>query len=252
MTVQILKQTETLAVVKVSGSGGTINLATDLLSSTMIIQGTPTVNITFAHWNISQNSGDKIAINRGVGVPEVARMTGVSGMIAGQTFVVAGLTYTSTALTTQAQLLGAFAGLLDGAITGPGTATGIYSGALTGYTTSAVVSNVVTFTSTAAPSADVSDLTSGGTAAASATITVTTQGQAPGNVNILNLQANGNILDLSGNGGLSENTESTSNLVVTISGLGEVYLTLRKQAGYASKIEPERFGQYDNPNTVGV
>jgi hypothetical protein len=136
MPIQVLKMTETLAIVKVSGGGGTIDLATDLLSSTMIIEGTPTVNITYAQWNISGGVGDKIA----------------------------------------------------------------------------VVRNAVT---------------------------------------ILNLQQNAGELDMGGNGGYSDNTHNTFNIVVTTTGVGEVYLTLRKVAGYRSKVELAQFGQYDNPAAVG-
>jgi len=108
------------------------------------------------------------------GVAEVATMTGVSGLTAGQTYTVGGLTFTSTGTTTQGELLTAFASLADGATTGGGTGQGTYSGALTGYTTSTVSGNVVTFTSVV--SADVDDLVASGTGSAAATIAVTTQG----------------------------------------------------------------------------
>ena len=137
MAITVLKQTETLAVIKVTGTGGTVELATTLLSPTMIIQGTPTVNITFAQWNISAGLSDNINITRG-------------------------------------------------------------------------------------------------------------------GVSVLNLQANGSTLDLSGNNGVSDTVGNTSDLVCTITGVGEAYITLRKAAGYKSKVEPEIYGQYDNPNVVGA
>lgn len=137
MAIYILKQTETIAVVKIDGLGGTINLATDLLSSTMVVQGTPKVNILYAQWTISGNLTDKIAITR----------NGVS---------------------------------------------------------------------------------------------------------IINLQQNGSAIDMSGNGGYSDNTQNASNIVVTTTGLGEVYLTLRKVSGYKSKIEPETYSHYDNTSVVGA
>ena len=136
MPITVLKQTETIAVVKASGAGGTITLATDLLSPTMLIQGTPTVNIAYAQWNISGAASDKITVTRG------------------------------------------------------GTA-------------------------------------------------------------VLNLAQNAGELDMSGNGGWAETTNNTSDLVVSITGTGEAYLTLRKVAGYKSRIEPETFGSYDNPAVVG-
>lgn len=247
MAIRVLKQTETSAVIRIDGTGGTLNLATDLLTPTAVVQGTPTVNIVFASWNISGGASDKIAINRGSGNAEVATLTGVSGLTAGQTYIIAGLTYTSTAITTQAQMLSAFANLASGATTGAGTATGTYSGALTEYSTGPVVSNVVTFTSTANPFANVTDLTDSGTGAAAGAVSVITQGVAPGSISILNLQANGNTLDLGGNGGFAETTESTTNFSATITGTGEAYLTLRKTGGYVSKINPETFGSYDNP-----
>jgi hypothetical protein len=136
MPITVLKQTETLAIVKVFGASGTINLNTDLLSPTMAIQGTPTVNITYVQWNISPGAADRIAITR----------NGIS---------------------------------------------------------------------------------------------------------VLNLQQNAGELDMSGNGGYSDNTGNTFPLVVTITGVGECYITLRKVAGYRSRIEPHQFGPLDNPALVG-
>jgi hypothetical protein len=136
MPISILKQTETIAVVKVFGAGGTINLSTDLLSPTMIIQGTPTVNIIFAQWNISPGAADVISVTR----------NGIS---------------------------------------------------------------------------------------------------------VLNLHQNAGELDLSGNGGYADTTGNTFPLVVTITGLGEAYFTLRKASGYKSRIEPETFSSYDNTSVVG-
>src|SRR6478609_5121085 len=64
-----------------------------------------------------------------------------AGLTAGQTQIIGGLTYTSTGVTTQAQLAAAFANLAVGATTGAGIAQGAYSGALTGYSTGAVLTN---------------------------------------------------------------------------------------------------------------
>lgn len=138
MAKRILKQTETLAVVKVSGTGSsdTITLNTDLLSSTMVVDGTPRVNIVYAQWNISPGASDTIVVTRG-GTP------------------------------------------------------------------------------------------------------------------VLNLYQNAGELDLGGNGGYSDDTGNDQPLVVTITGTGNLYLTLRKVSGYKSKIETAEFGPYDNTTAVG-
>jgi hypothetical protein len=94
---------------------------------------------------------------------------------AGQTVILGGLTYTSTGVTTTAQLAAAFANLLDGATTGAGTATGTYGGALSGFTTDGVVGlDTVVFTAVAV--GNTTDLAQTGTGAAS-TITIV-QGSA--------------------------------------------------------------------------
>ena len=66
MPARILKQTETLAVIKICGSNttGTVTLATDLLSPTMVVQGTPTVNISYITWTVSSANSDVINIKR--------------------------------------------------------------------------------------------------------------------------------------------------------------------------------------------
>ena len=46
-------------------------------------------------------------------------------------------------------------------------------------------------------------------------------------------------------------TEYDSNITVTLTGGGTLLMKLRKSEGYASKIEPEYFGQYDNKTKVG-
>ena len=138
MAKRILKMTETLAVVKISGTGSsdTITLNTDLLSSTMVVDGTPRVNIAYVQWNVSSAASDTITITRG-GTP------------------------------------------------------------------------------------------------------------------VLNLYQNAGELDLSGNGGYSDDTGNDQPLVVTITGTGNLYLTLRKVSGYKSKIETAQFGSYDNTTVVG-
>lgn len=136
MAKTIIKKTETEAIVKISGTNTseTIVLATDLLTGTEIIQGTPTVGIRFIQW--SQDQAATVAIIRG-GTP------------------------------------------------------------------------------------------------------------------VLDLHDNGNQFDFAGNGGFLELTGSTSDIVFTITGTSFVYITLRKIAGYKSKIEGHRFGSYDDINAVG-
>jgi len=50
-----------------------------------------------------------------------------------------------------------------------------------------------------------------------------------------------------------ENTEATSDIVVSQTGTGQVelYLKLRKVSGYAPKVETAQFSVYDDVNTVG-
>jgi hypothetical protein len=65
MPKRIMKNTETLAVVKVWGTNisETISLNSDLLSPTMVVDGTPRVNITFLT-SYSQTDTDNIVILR--------------------------------------------------------------------------------------------------------------------------------------------------------------------------------------------
>lgn len=80
---------------------------------------------------------DGILVVRNSGTFETATAKFVA-LTTGQTMIIAGLTYTSTAASTAAQVAAAFANLAVGATTGAGTTTGTYSGALTGYATGAV------------------------------------------------------------------------------------------------------------------
>jgi len=75
---------------------------------------------------------------------------------------------------------------------------------------------------------------------------------ARNSVEVFKLHPNGNELDLHGNGAMLDITESASDIVVTIGASGGFcILTLRKVGGYASKIEPWRFGSYDDTTAVG-
>jgi S-layer protein len=86
------------------------------------------------------NAQDGFLVVRNSGTFETATVKFASaGLTAGQTMIIGGLTYTSTGVTTQAQLAAAFANLAVGATTGSGVATGAYTGALAGYSTGDVV-----------------------------------------------------------------------------------------------------------------
>jgi hypothetical protein len=133
-----MKQTETSAVIKVWGLTGTttdtINLSTDLLSPTMVVSGTPTVNVNYITWCVTAGASDLVTITRN-SVP-----------------------------------LGYF-------------------------------------------------------------------------------YQNGQF-DFGGEGGWTEDTNNTSNIVVTIVGSGVAFITVRKVAGYKSKINPETYGSYDNTTST--
>ena len=79
---------------------------------------------------------DGYLVVRNAGSFETATVDFDTALTAGQTMIIGGLTYTSTAGTTADQLASAFSSLIVGATTGAGTATGTYSGALVGYATS--------------------------------------------------------------------------------------------------------------------
>lgn len=113
-----------------------------------------------------------ILVVRNSGTFETASVRfAATALTAGQTMIIAGLTYTSTAGTTQAQLAAAFANLAVGATTGAGTATGTYTGTLAGYATGAVVSDdTVVFTASTVGAK--TDLVQTGTGAAVTSITV--------------------------------------------------------------------------------
>lgn len=79
-----------------------------------------------------------------------------------------------------------------------------------------------------------------------------------GGVRIITLLAdNGNFIDFNGSWNPPDTINTSSDISVTIvdaSGAatqGELWLRLRKNTGYASKIELAQFGSYDNPNVVG-
>ena len=117
------------------------------------------------------NAQDGFLVVRNSGTFETATAKFVA-LTTGQTIILGGLTYTSTAATTASQLATAFANLAVGATTGAGTATGTYSGTLAGYATGAVqgasLETVVFTASTVGPKTDLADSGTG----ADPTITV--------------------------------------------------------------------------------
>ena len=80
-----------------------------------------------------------------------------SGLAAGQSVTLAGLTYTATNAVSASELATAFGSLADGATTGAGTANGSYTGSLSGFGTSAATGATFTAASSSA-STNVSDL----------------------------------------------------------------------------------------------
>lgn len=49
----------------------------------------------------------------------------------------------------------------------------------------------------------------------------------------------------------TDTVENTSNIIVTSTGIAQLWLVLRKAGGYSSKVETAEFGIYDNTNAVG-
>lgn len=113
------------------------------------------------------NAQDGILVVRNSGTFETATAVFGTGLTAGQTMIIAGLTYTSTAVTTPTQLAAAFANLAVGATNGAGTATGSYTGTLTGYSTgAATTSNLDTVVFTASTVGNKTNLSATGTGTA--------------------------------------------------------------------------------------
>ena len=61
------------------------------------------------------------------------------------------------------------------------------------------------------------------------------------------------VLDLNSNG-ISDNTNNTYDIVITNDVAKPVtgYITLRKIAGWSTKVEPATYGAYDDPTRVGA
>lgn len=112
-----------------------------------------------------------------------------AGLTASQTYILAGLTFTSTGVTTQAQLAAAFANLLVGATTGAGTGQGTYSGTLANFTTGPVITNnTVVFTNVAV--GDTTNLAKTGTGPAPDSLTIVAGSTAVANGVLIGTSAN--------------------------------------------------------------
>ena len=76
---------------------------------------------------------------------------------------------------------------------------------------------------------------------------------ARGGVTVFTLLASASAqLDLNGQFTVPDNTNATSDIVVTISGgQSELIMRVQKVTGYSSKIETSQFSVYDNTSVVG-
>jgi hypothetical protein len=87
------------------------------------------------------------------------------------------------------------------------------------------------------------------TGLASSTITIARNGT---NITTLSSEGHDSIEFAAGNG-FSDTIENTSDIVVSIAGAeAQIYLTLRKVGGYATKVENATYGAYDDPTRVGA
>ena len=87
------------------------------------------------------------------------------------------------------------------------------------------------------------------TGLASSTITI-----ARNSVNIITVAAEGHdSIEFAAGNGFSDTIQNTSDIVVTIGGAeAQLYLTLRKVGGYATKVEEAVYGAYDDRSRVGA
>jgi hypothetical protein len=71
---------------------------------------------------------------------------------------------------------------------------------------------------------------------------------------VMTLQADAaGTLEFGGQAMIPESVNSTSDIVVTISGAqAECWLRIRKVSGYATKVEEATYGAYDDPTRVGA
>lgn len=87
------------------------------------------------------------------------------------------------------------------------------------------------------------------TGLASSTITIARNGT---NITTLSSEGHDSIEFTAGNG-FADTIANTSDIVVTIAGAeAQLYLTLRKVSGYATKVETATYGAYDDETRVGA
>jgi hypothetical protein len=87
------------------------------------------------------------------------------------------------------------------------------------------------------------------TGLASSTITIARNSE---NVTTIAAEGHDSIEFIAGNG-YAEITNNTHDIVVTIAGAeAQLYLTLRKVSGYATKVEYATYGAYDDETRVGA
>lgn len=99
------------------------------------------------------------------------------------------------------------------------------------------------------PTVNIVGITWTGSPAGSADVT---RGQASPKLAVVPGAAPGE-LDFSGQNMVPITDFNTTDITVTIAGVDEmqVWLRLRKVDGFATTVEPEQFGHYDNPNVAG-
>lgn len=61
-----------------------------------------------------------------------------------------------------------------------------------------------------------------------------------------------NEMDFTGQDLPPDTVQNTQDIEVTFSGVGQVYLKLRKASGYKTQVENATYGSYDDPTRVGA
>jgi len=61
-----------------------------------------------------------------------------------------------------------------------------------------------------------------------------------------------NEMDFTGQDLPPDTVQNTEDLVVTFSGVGQLYIKLRKASGYLTQVENATYGSYDDPSRVGA
>jgi hypothetical protein len=64
--------------------------------------------------------------------------------------------------------------------------------------------------------------------------------------------ASSNFIDLGGQLLIPDSTQHTKDIVVTITGQGELWLRVRKMGGYQTKVEEAIYGSYDDITRIGA